>query len=164
MIENLPVLRRIERIDWFAECGAEVKGLDIAFDTVRTWKQAERSCKKRSWDNAQIEYRNQLTEYLFDNCRARLNAEWNPAVREAKAFLSESVTPKLTALQASIGFPQAVIDGVHWDAVAAIMEAYYEFSGHDAWFATKLLGIYELGHFPCGWTCGVWPVGRLVIF
>jgi hypothetical protein len=36
-------------------------------------------------------------------------------------------------------------------------------SGHRVFFFLELLGVYEAGHFPCGWR-GEWPLGSLVVF
>jgi hypothetical protein len=168
--ESLPIainplmLEHIEKIDWFARCGSLFTlELSIPYSQVPDLKTAIRKCSSQRWENATLEARNLLTEYLFLHAKKEFNACWNILAKSTSDFQDAQIVPQLQA--AFDGkLPKKCLDSVLWDIHSAIMEDAYSCLNHPFRFFAELLRVYEEGHFPCGWTGGEYPKGTLLIY
>ena len=82
---------------------------------------------------------------------------------KAQIFLNIEVLPEIIQFKNNLRLNDIFVDCVQWDLLGALMEASYE-DCHPPQFFSKLLSVYEEGHFPCGWIEDEWPKGKLVIF
>jgi len=158
------VTGRLKAIDWFANCGTETNfDLTVKTEQVKTWPQACKIMELDSWENATLEARNQLTEFLADNCPKRFE-EWN---KIADRFKDEVIMPLTKEIwvpyQETNKLGINLVHYVQWNTLAALMENAYIDSNHQTFFFLELLRVYEAGHLPCGWL-GEWPQGKLVVF
>lgn len=163
MVET-DIAARIKAIDWFSRCG-EPDEFDVTMklERVTSWTQAMKSCKTRTWENVELEARNQLTMAIHQGDRERYQ-QWNELTRK---FKEEVVTPLTKRVwepfQVTHGLHVKLVHCVEWDVLAAMMENAYISSNHGSYFFLELLTVYEAGHFPCGWR-GEWPQGSLVVY
>jgi hypothetical protein len=158
------VAARIIAIDWFSSCG-EPDEFDVTMkvERVKSWPQAMKSCKTRTWENVELEARNQLTMAL-DNLDRDRYQDWNKIAFTLKKDVVTPLTRKVwEPFQQEHGLDIRLIHCVQWDVLAAMMENAYMSSKHGAYFFLELLSVYEAGHFPCGWR-GEWPQGSLVVY
>ncbi len=163
IIVSLPLLARIEKMDCFAHCGEPLSlNLDVAYRYVSDLKTAIKECASHDWENATLDARNILTAYL-STYHPQEDRYWNSLAINARQFIQEKVAPRLeTAFDGSL--PKTCLNSIQWDIHSAIMEDAYSFLGHPFTFFAQLLQIYEAGHFPCGWTGGEYPNGKLLIY
>ena len=175
--EYASIRERVMTVPWFANCGqqgVEIKLGDVG--VVRSWKQAERSYKGRSWKNATLEARNDFTEWLATNHRKLFNETWNEWVDEEKSWFLEYLNPVFARAHNEHGVGIDLDHDVNWNVCGALMEARYDHLNHPhKFFRRYLLPIYETGHMPCGWEGANWPepgawetgacpIGRLIVF
>jgi hypothetical protein len=158
------VAGRIEAIEWFVHCG-EPHNFDLTMEVerVKTWPQAMKACRSRSWEYATLEARNQLTLALHNRDRGR-DRDWNEITLKFKRELAMPFTEKVwEPFRQSHGLSVEFVHCIQWDILAAMMENAYISSKHRSFFFLELLTVYEAGHLPCGWR-GKWPLGRLVVY
>jgi len=155
---------RARTIQWFARCGQPLE-LDLTMPTERVadWPAAIASCKDQAWENVELEAQNQLTLWLHLNDHAEYQ-KWNDIVSANKAsVLNPLVEQTVIPYQEKHGLDITLVHSVQWDILGALLENSYLGSGHKAFFFLELFGVYEAGHFPCGWV-GEWPHGSLRVF
>jgi hypothetical protein len=158
------VSARIKAVDWFSRCG-EPDEFDVTMNVegVKSWPQAMKSCKTRTWENVELEARNQLTMALHNHDRERYQ-DWNKITIKFKKDVVTPLTKKVwEPFQQEHGLDIKLVHCVQWDILAAMMENAYMSSKHGSYFFLELLTVYEAGHFPCGWR-GEWPQGSLVVY
>jgi hypothetical protein len=158
------VAARIKAIDWFSKCGEPAESdVTMELERVKTWPQAMKACKTRTWENVELEARNQLTIALHKLDR-ECYQDWNEITRRFKKNVVMPLTTKFwEPFQKEHGLDVKLVHCVQWDILAALMENAYIGINHGSYFFLELLTIYEAGHFPCGWR-GEWPQGSLVVF
>ncbi len=158
------LVAKLRTIDWFVRCG-EPGDFEVTMpiEWVKTWPQAIKGMKSRTWENATLEARNQLTAFLSQHHRER-DREWNNITEKLKR---EVVTPLTEEVWEPFRQERCcdvvLVHCVQWDILAALMENAYLDCKHGCFFFHELLTVYEAGHFPCGWI-GKWPHGNLVVF
>lgn len=155
------IVERIDKIDWFSNCGKQVSSEDFEISSVSSWSKGKSYYSTVKWENIQLEARNNLTEYLcFDH--REVYRLWNKITDEAKKYIQGPFDKKLEEYRNSFGLDKGFVNTVKWDILAAIMEyVYLEYK--IPVFYLNLLKIYEKGHFPCGWD-GKWPEGKLRVY
>jgi hypothetical protein len=99
--------------------------------------------------------------HLAAKCQTAFQ-EWNKLTKEAQGRINIEVMPKIQEHQQHRGLPDPFSQCVRWDILGAVMETTYRACRPPAFFE-RLLTLYELGRFPCGWKGGEWPNGRLVV-
>ncbi len=154
----------MQQIKWFSHCGDPfLFSLDMEISQVSTWSQAKKYCQKLQWENTTLEAQNSLTIYL--GCYHKgIYQDWNNLAQAGREFIHTQVEPFLTEFKLENGLNQRFVDCVKWDLLGIMLEdAYREFQLPTTFYRT-LFCIYERGHFPCGWTSGEWPEGKLIIF
>jgi hypothetical protein len=151
-------------IQWFARCGQPLDfDLTMPTERVTDWPTAIASCKDPVWEYVELEAKNQLTLWLHANDRTAYQ-KWNDIVLAHKAsVLNPLIEQTVVPYQEKHGLDIALVHSVQWDILGALMENLYLGSGHKAFFFLELFGVYEAGHFPCGWV-GEWPHGSLRVF
>jgi hypothetical protein len=155
---------RLEAIDWFSKCGETFHfDLTMKVEQVKTWPQATKILQSQSWEDATLEARNQLTEFLADHHPERFD-QWNNITEQFKDELITPLTKKVwLPYQRAHQLDIKLVHNVQWNILAALMENAYLDCNHQSFFFLELLRVYEAGHMPCGWL-GNWPNGKLVIF
>ena len=164
------MIARIDRIDWFRHCGEPCQ-LEIAipFKQVKKWKAAFEHCSKSRSENARLEARNAITQYLHDHHREQYG-KWSEIVEAAKSPIVESIYERIDGAideyaKDEYDLYRKFFMATRWNLVAAMMEdAYKELLPQSSLFFHELLTVYEAGHAPCGWSDQNWPKGTLVVF
>lgn len=157
------IIVRLNEIQWFSNCGKEYNcDLSLRVSQVFSWDEASSHCQNIIWENVQLEAKNLLTQWLHLNKNDQYQ-DWNKHIVSFK----QSILPKLEKswleAQVELGLPDVVLTSMQWDILSVLMEQSYQATGHNTFFFTELLNIYEAGHFPCGWS-GDWPSGKLLVF
>ena len=153
------MIHEIVTIDWFANAGRSIPDEIGDFVAVKSWMDACEKCGD-DWADVVTEARNDFTIHLNRECKAEFQ-KWNNVITSIKQDLSETwrrMRDKVTEL----GLPRVVADCVEWDTMHAIAEERFR-EWHPPIFFGRLLKVYEVGHFPCGWN-GEWPNGRLIVY
>jgi hypothetical protein len=158
------VAARVRAIDWFAHCGEPCYfDLTMAVERVKTWSQATKADKSLAWENAILEARNQLTEFLSLNHPER-DREWNKITDKLKSKVVMPLTRKVwEPFRKSRDLDVTLVHSVQWNILSVLMENAFMDCQHGCFFFHELLTVYEAGHLPCGWK-GEWPQGKLVVF
>lgn len=157
------VLDKIRRIDWFHNCGHNLKNdINFAFSYVENWNEARKHYQDSSWENTTLEARNVLTTFLHGKYRNQY-LKWNSLAKEVRVFLEEEIVPKIELYREKHALDKIFVDSVKWDILNAIMENAYMDCKNVPVFFQELLVVYESGNFPCGWE-GEWPEGKLIVF
>jgi hypothetical protein len=162
VIEN-EILERILNINWFSNCGNSISiGTPIKVIHISNWTEATKYYSDSVWEDTTLEARNILTEFLH-NKHMNDYRNWNKVTDEAKAFLENSIKPKIIKFKDENNLDKIFVDCVMWDLLGAIMEFYYRKCKDRPEFFGELLKIYENGNFPCGWE-GKYPNGKLIVY
>lgn len=133
----------------------------IEAQLVSSWQEALAEPRKADWSNVKLEARGDLTSFLAHQHRERDRA-WNQITRELRPRAVELATPVCEAAVRSEQQRKSLLAAVSWDLLAAGME--YEYADlRPPGFYDRLVSIYALGRFPCGWQ-GEYPAGTLEIF
>lgn len=153
------IVERIRHIDWFAKCGQLFpEEFPIALKRVTTWTDAEANSLSHNWEDAELEFRNRLTEFLCSNALPEYQ-RWNSiAVRAKKDIIGPLEVNIWRPMVRELGLSEKIVTGFRWDLLGALMEnAYQDIDGRPTFFL-YLLEIYEDGHFPCGWEGSIDPL------
>jgi len=125
---------------------------------VGSWPQAIEHCSSFDWECLRTEY----CERLAERSRERWK-HWNEVVDEVKKFTIPLVDRKIKAVVREHDLPEIFRVRVRVDITALGLESEFAdvcplgfFAGNSYW--------YVKGHFPCGWSGGMFPKGRLVIY
>lgn len=162
---NRELMARIGKFDWLAECGKPLEcPPQLECRQARSWRSACELSAEQIWEDTELEARNELTAFLARHYPSE-DRHWNDITMAAREFVDGSFTPRFrVAVRKRFGEPpKVVVDSMKWDVLAAIMEDTYSDLKPPGFFS-KLLTLYESGHFPCGWENGIYPAGRLVVF
>lgn len=157
------IFDRINKIDWFSNCGNKVSddlGYEIGY--VNCWEEASNYFSQPSWENTTMEARNELNSFL-SNKYCNDYSKWNTITKEAKSFLEKEIVPKINIIKEKNNLDDVFVDCVKWDLLGSIMEYAYKGCKNRPTFFLNILAIYEGGNFPCGWE-GDWPQGKLIVF
>lgn len=130
---------------------------------VSSWNEAQSYYLDPEWDAITLEANNQISMFLFENFPKR-ETYWNETVRLAKADLLPVLEPEWRSYQERNHLDDDFFTFLQWNAMGAVTEDAYREWNHPCHFFADLLKVYELGHYPCGWTAGEWPNGRLVVY
>lgn len=153
------MIRDLVSIDWFSNVGHSIESDLGPLLIVSSWHEAADRCGAE-WEDVSAEARNNLTMHLNRVCTTEFQ-KWNKVIVEIKNELHEPWR-RMREKVAELELPPVVADCVEWDTMHALAEQHYE-EWNPPLFFGRLLKIYELGHFPCGWS-GTWPNGELVVF
>ncbi|MFN9640675.1 MAG: hypothetical protein ACK56W_11725 [Pirellula sp.] len=146
-------------IDWFANVGLSMADENVEVTRVSSWTEACKSCVAE-WETVVTESSNDLTAYLHKKDKSAYQ-DWNRIVEETKLQLRDPWA-RMRERVLMLLLPIDVAYCVEWDTLHAFAEAHYQYLDPPIFFG-KLLEIYELGHFPCGWE-GIRPEGRLIVY
>lgn len=160
---NNDIYNRIEKIDWFANCGNHIKCNSVyKIYSVNSWEETADYYEDSLWESFTMDAKNELTLFLNEKYYSKYQ-EWNGIIMQAKKFISEKVDFRLEIIKEKYNLSQVFIDCVHWDIMMAIMENAYKECHRRPTFFLNILEIYESGNFPCGWI-GDKKDGKLVVF
>ncbi len=161
---DIEMITKLKSIEWFSNVGNPVNitlyNHEIEF--VASWSEAQEHYIQASWEEKTLEARNELTVFLFNKYKDKYS-KWNTITKEAKPVIEEILSPKIKMIESENSLDAVFADCVKWDVLSAVMEnEFKECKGVPSFF-TKLLEIYEKGHFPCGWDSSCLN-GKLYVF
>ncbi len=156
--------RGLEKIHGIDDCGAPlIAPLPFDAEQVSGWPQAMDLCSSQAWEDATLDARNRLTEFLHRHHRDAYQ-RWNGiAVSAKERVVSRLCETSWRAFADRMGLGKSLLDAASWDVIAAVMEHEYRSCKGRPDFFLQLLQVYRAGHFPCGWQ-GRWPGGRLLVW
>lgn len=157
------VKEKFRAIDFFHNCGGYV---DFTFQVERIfdWDTASQHFCNAAWEDTTLEASNELSEFIHENFREKYR-DWNCYADAGRKFVNEELLERLTSLQSGKALDPIFIDCVKWDLVHSLLFEQYRagLSVELPDFYSKLIDVYESGHYPCGWS-GVYPDGVFVVF
>ena len=154
---TVDLLHSLEMYPWFEFVGQPVPLAGAAF--VKSWTDAISNCTSDRWNEFRLEAKNRLTLQISQRSRERWN-HWNRTSDELQPPVVDIVGRKSQSIISENSLPEAFRNSVVWDIALAAAEC--EFNDLvDSGLPTILLGVYKLGHFPCGLSPNA---GELLIF
>jgi hypothetical protein len=155
------VFEQLRKISWFSKC-AKASNINFGFDNLEwapNWSIATKYFTSTKWEDTTLQARNAITVHL-SNRHQNDYQHWNKLTVQARDQIVKDIMPNILLFQQQSGLPPEFSKCVRWDLLAAVMESTYKRCNPPVFFS-KLLTVYESGHFPCGWQ-GEWPNGHLV--
>lgn len=144
---TLQMMQRLESAQWFANIGRPPIG---NHRTVQSWEQALGSCTADVWSSVQLQVKNRIARDVRQKNYDRSD-EWNGIAAELRkaiaTVVANSVEPVAKKFQLKSDFQGAV----SWDMLMICLETEFSDVISPIFFVSRLLPIYEAGHFPCGW-------------
>lgn len=157
-------LERLSQISWFSRVfEPEEISTFVSHRYVKSWDEARPLFQDIEWEMTRLEARNAFSSHVGMKYPEIFNTTWNELVMEAKPFIVAQVVPMTEEMMKRHNLGKTFIHRVKWDVLNIIMEDVYRDTNAPIRFYSELLKFYEAGHFPCGWTHGRWPKGRLVV-
>lgn len=155
---NSNSLERLMKINWFCHAGQDLFFGD--FVVLKDRASFLKSIGSIEWENATLEARNKMAEYLYENFQ-REYQNWKPLAKKIREVLENEIVPHMPI---EFTLNKVIIDSVKWDIMHYLVECFYKekLKNKDFLF-NSLIDIYERGHIPCGWE-GEWPQGKLIIY
>lgn len=142
------IFDRINKIDWFHNCGNRVNNdLSYEIDYVNSWEEASNNFSESSWECTTIEARNELTSFLSNKYRNDYS-KWNIITKEAKSFLEKEIAPKINRIKEKNNLDDVFVDCVKWDMLGAIMEYAYKGCKNRPTFFFKYAKNIRMRKFP----------------
>ena len=152
-------LLELRQADWFTRVGI----VDTRDHVVlSSWREAVDSCSSTAWSNLLLEASNRYREQLAARSKERFQ-NWNQLVRELKKLTVPLVREKVGPVSDKYNLPVEFENTVLWAVLGVCMEAEYA-DVYPPGFYASMAYWYVNGHFPCGWSDGEFPEGRLVIY
>lgn len=156
-------LERIEKIDWFSNCGKDLPtdlSVDYPLHKIDNWKTAKKYYTAPLWEEVQTIIKNVRITNLTTSGRSV--AEWNEANTLVGKTVDEILAAKFAALQEQQKLDKQIVKDARRHTIMAVMEHQFQAAKIHP-FGLNLLKIYEAGHLPCGWEGARWPEGQLVV-
>jgi hypothetical protein len=156
------LIARLVPVEFFRAAGT-VEGVPAGVSQVKSWKEALAPSRVKKFDEVKLEARGDMTAELSNHHAERYNGRWNELTREIRPRVIGTFEARCTEFASKHGLSADLWNGTRWDILGACMECEYA-DIVEAGFYARLMDIYVAGHFPCGWTGGVYPSGQLEIF
>jgi hypothetical protein len=155
------LLSELASVELYRAAGTAV---DVPPQTTRVadWGVALDRKRLRIFENVKLEAQGDLTVELSNHHMARYRG-WNALVREIRPRIIATFEARCTEFSSKHGLSGELWSNTRWDILGACMECEFSdlvFVG----FYDKLAKSYLAGHFPCGWTDGIYPTGQLEIY
>jgi hypothetical protein len=155
------LLAELANVELFRSAGTP-EDAPPATARVSSWKEALASKRVKAFENVKLEARGDLTARLSNEHPAR-HARWNEITRELRQRVIATFEASCRAYAAKHGLGEELWSSTRWDILGACMECEYA-DIVPATFYGNLAKVYLAGHFPCGWSGGLYPAGQLEIY
>ena len=152
---SIATLLELEEADWFSRVGTKQDSTTAI--VVGSWPEAIQHCSSAEWEDLRLEAMNQYCERIAERSPERWK-HWNEIAAEVRA-----VERKIEPVVRKNNLPEIFGIVVRADILMLLMEAEYADVCPPGFFAASSYW-YANGHFPCGWSGGFPPIGRLVIY
>jgi hypothetical protein len=156
------LIARLVAVEFFRAAGTK-ENVPAGASQVASWKEALARSRVKNFDDVKLEARGDMTAELSNHHPDRYNGRWNELTRELRPRVIATFEPRCAEFIAKHGLSADLWNGTRWDILGACMECEYA-DIVEAGFYARLMDVYIAGHFPCGWTGGVYPAGHLEIF
>lgn len=155
------LLAELAAVELFRAAGTEA---DAPPGTVRvaSWNDALAAKRVKAFENVKLEARGDLTARLTNEHPAR-QARWNELTREIRPRVIATFEARCKEYAAKHRLSDELWASTRWDILGACMECEYA-DVVPATFYGSLAQVYLAGHFPCGWSGGLYPAGQLEIY
>jgi hypothetical protein len=159
-LRTIVALQALEEARWFSRVGIEQDSTTAI--VVGSWPEAIEYCSSPEWEDLRLEAVNQYCERIVKRSPERWG-HWNEIVAEVRAVAIPFVERKIEPTVRKNDLPEIFGVRVRADIINLCMEAEYADVCPPAFFAASAYW-YVNGHFPCGWSGGFPPKGRLVVY
>lgn len=149
--------------NWLENCGTKRKCQYSfeAYQVMDTHKMLK-NIQSIKWENACLDKRGYLTEYLCLNVQGEYDRYWNTTVRTIKANYLPKILDKIQVAIGDNNLPEEVMQDIRFNVLNIFMAEFYS-AYYVSEFSKQLLEIYLSGHLPCGWH-GKYPDGMIMMF
>ena len=143
----------LKNINLFLNCG-EPKDLGFNYVQVNSLGEALSLAQDVSWENIVLEKREDLRLEIKEK-EPNEYKNWNNIAKEAREFISSSLSPKWKIFIEKNNLGKEFYDSVHWDTINIILVNKFVKLSKNQEFYDQLLKVYLAGKFPCGWNNGM---------
>lgn len=155
------LLAELAAVEFYRAAGTDAD-VPSGMTRVAGWKEALAKKRVQAFENVKLEARGDLTARLSNEHPARF-ARWNELTREIRARVIAEFEPRCTEFAAKHKLSDELWASTRWDILGACMECEYADLVPATFYGT-LVKVYLAGHFPCGWSGGLYPAGQLEIY
>lgn len=155
------LLSELASVELYRAVGSDA-GVPSGMARVTSWKDALAKKRAQAFENVKLEARGDLTAQL-SNSHPERHARWNEITRELRPRVIALFEGRCTEFAAKHRLSDELWSSTRWDILGACMECEYA-DVVPATFYGTLAEVYVAGHFPCGWTGGLYPDGQLEIY
>jgi hypothetical protein len=158
------ILSSLETIDWLKACGRESSlSVEQGLRQVASWKEADSVYDER-WELLVHNRKNEITSALCARYKD-LYQQWNELIDSARQEVESRAKPVISRIIAELELKPFYTNIVCRDIQLYLMEMTYAQNRCKVpIFFRNLFQIYGVGHFPCGWGGGDFPVGFLYYY
>jgi hypothetical protein len=156
------LLAQLASVELFHACGVD-ESVPAGMTHVSSWREALAPKRVRAFENVQLEAQGELTVELSKNHPARYNGRWNELVRTIRPRVIATFERRCTEFASRHGLDETLWQATRWNILGACMECEYADLVPATFYGT-LATVYLAGHFPCGWSGGLYPAGHLEIY
>lgn len=153
---------QLERVTLLGNVGQR-HAEDVAWERIDTWASAIVALRMSAWQSLRLDIRNSYTSRLAVLAPSRFEL-WNAVADLASPAINRLVETALHKVPSELAEHRTLVrDSMYWDLLNLTIEC--EFSDAiPTQFYTGLGFFYLQGKLPCGWTGGVPPAGRPLVF
>jgi hypothetical protein len=155
------LLAELAQVEFYRAAGTDA-GVGPGMTRLASWKEALAPKRAAAFENVKLEARGDLTAELSKHHKAR-KAGWNELTREIRQRVITMFEAQCTEFAAKHSLGDKLWSSTRWDILGACMECEYA-DIVPAKFYGNLAQVYLAGHFPCGWSGGLYPDGQLEIY
>lgn len=155
------LLAELAQVELYRAAGTDA-GVAPGVTRVASWKEALAPKRAAAFENVKLEARGDFTAELAKRDKAR-RALWNELTREIRTRIIGTFETQCTEFAAKHALGDKLWSSTRWDILGACMECEYA-DVLPASFYGNLAQVYLAGHFPCGWSGGLYPAGQLEIY
>lgn len=158
------IIDSLESIQWFNACGIESALSNENFlKQVGSWQDADDAYDEK-WEKIIEQQQHLIATTLATHYQQQFN-QWNMLFAVARYEVSQRVAPVVAKSIESIGLSPFYSNAICRDVQLYLMELTYAQQGCQVpIFFRNLFAIYRVGHFPCGWSGGAFPIGVLLYY
>ena len=161
---DLDLMMRLDNAPLFAHCGEPEDSTLADISPVYIDRSAmKKTYASVSWQSALVGGSNVMSGWLSVNAPVA-DQKWNDAAHAGAAYFDTIWVDTFTGLRETFDLNNAFVLWNRNAIIGLFLAAYYKTYPVNTHFNDAVLRAYEAGRFPCGWTGGTVPEGRLLVW
>ena len=162
-LEISAVHRYLDAMRLFSLCGKPLEHQpDLELVQIKSWHDVLVACGSLEWETARLRTSGDLSIHVLRQFDSRYG-QWGKITSAWSPLIRSTVARHLAPIQSRYQLPEEVAWSAHWGILHGLLRWEYDDCGKPPQFYSRVLDLFERGHFPCGWQ-GNYPAGRLIVY